>query len=60
MKGKHWMILAAFFGALGAQLSGLEHGWHDAMSPTFVGGVLAQVATVMAAMFTAAPSGGGA
>ena len=55
LTGKHYAILAAMLVALGTQLGGLEHGWHDAMTPAFIGGVLMQIGTMLAALFVGAP-----
>ena len=52
---KHYAVLAAMLVALGTQLGGLEHGWTDATSPAFVGGLLMQIGTTLAALFVGAP-----
>ncbi|HUR19851.1 MAG TPA: hypothetical protein VMZ90_03530 [Vicinamibacterales bacterium] len=52
---KHFVVLAAMLGAIGTQLGGLEHGWHDAMTPQFVGGLLASMGATVAALFVGAP-----
>lgn len=55
MKASHWAVLAMFLAAVSTQLAGMEHGWRDAMTPTFVSGLLAQLATVITAMFVQKP-----
>lgn len=52
---KHWIIVAALLVAIGTQIGGMEHGWHDAMAPGFVGGLLIQIGTTLAALFVGAP-----
>lgn len=52
---KHYAVLAAMLISLGTQLSGLEHGWADATSPAFIGGLLMQIGTTIAALFVGAP-----
>lgn len=56
-EAKHFAILAGFLVALGAQLGGLEHGWSDAMTPGFIGGLIGQVGTLIVAIFVGAPRG---
>ena len=55
LQGKHFALLGACIVAIGMQLAGVKHGWTDVLTPTFVGGVLLQVATAVAAVFTEAP-----
>lgn len=46
MKGlttKHYVVIGGAIVALGMQLSGLQHGFHDALTPTFIGGLLVQI-----------------
>ena len=52
---KHFVILGALLVAVGTQLAGLEHGWKDAATPAFLGGLLMQVGTTIAAVFVGAP-----
>ena len=54
---KHCAVLAAFLVSLGPQLGGLEHGWHDALTPTFIGGLVAQIGTIIAAIAIGRPLG---
>lgn len=55
LETKHYAILAAMLVAIGTQVSGMQHGWHDAISPGFVGGLLIQIGTTVAAIFVGAP-----
>lgn len=55
MKTSHWFILASMIGAIALQLSGVQH-WHEVVTPQFVGGLLAQIAALLAAMFNEKPS----
>ena len=55
LQPKHYAVLAAMFVAFGTQLGGLEHGWTDATSPAFIGGLLMQIGTTLAALFVGAP-----
>lgn len=52
---KHYMVIAAMLASIGTQLSGLEHGWQDATSPAFIGGLLLSLGTTVAAIFVGAP-----
>lgn len=55
LETKHWAVIAAMLIAVGTQIGGMEHGWHDALSPGFVSGLLIQVGTTLAALFVGAP-----
>ena len=55
-EAKHYAILGAMIVALGTQLAGVEHGWADVTHPTFIGGVLIQVGTTVAALYVGAPT----
>ena len=55
LQAKHYAVIAAMIVAVGTQLAGLEHGWIDAQTPAFIGGVLIQIGTTLAAMFVGAP-----
>ena len=37
---KHKAVIGGEVVALGLMLGGLAHGWHDALTPMFVGGLL--------------------
>lgn len=52
MSKDHWTLLALFLGVTGAQIAGLTGGWSDALTPTFVGGFLGQLAIVLRAFWT--------
>lgn len=56
LETKHWAIVGALLVAIGTQLGGLEHGWHDAATPAFIGGVVVQIGTTIAAIFVGAPA----
>lgn len=55
LQTKHYAVIGAMLIALGTQLAGLEHGWADATSPAFIGGLLMQIGTTVAALFVGAP-----
>lgn len=55
LETKHFAILAAMLVAIGTQLSGTEHGWHDVMTPQFIGGLVIQIGTTIAAVYVGAP-----
>lgn len=55
LEAKHWAIFGAMLVAVGTQLSGTEHGWLDVKTPQFVGGLIIQVGTTIAAVFVGAP-----
>lgn len=52
---KHWAVIAGMLIAVGTQIGGLEHGWHDALSPGFIGGLAIQLGTVLTAIYVGAP-----
>jgi hypothetical protein len=58
LQTKHYVVIAAFLVSLGPQLGGLQHGWHDALTPTFIGGLVAQVGAIIAAVIVGSPFGG--
>lgn len=55
LEPKHWAILGAMCVAIGTQLSGTEHGWDDVRTTQFIGGLLMQIGTTIAAVFVGAP-----
>lgn len=55
LETKHWAIVAAMLVAIGTQIGGLEHGWRDALAPGFIGGLIVQIGTTVAAIFVGAP-----
>lgn len=55
MQAKHWAVIAAMLVAIGTQVAGMQHGWHDALTPSFIGGLLIQIGTTVAAIFVGAP-----
>ena len=57
METKHWAIVGAMFIAIGTQLAGLDHGWRDACTPAFIGGLMIQIGTTVAALFVGPPKG---
>ena len=54
---KHYAVLAAFLVSLGPQLGGLPNGWRDALTPTFIGGLIAQAGAIIAAVIVGSPFG---
>lgn len=59
LEPKHYLLLSGFLGALAIQIGGLQHGWHDAVSPSFVAGLLLQISTMLAALYAGAPGATG-
>lgn len=57
MEMKHVAIFASFLIALSASLVGLKDGWHEALTPAFVGGMIGQIGTILLALYTDAPKG---
>lgn len=55
LEPKHWILLSAFLGLLGGQISGLKHGWGDALDPTFLGATLGQLGVMIGAIYVGAP-----
>lgn len=56
LQGKHVAVLLGLMTAIGTQISGMQHGWHDAMTPQYVGGLLLQIATTLGALFVTPPA----
>lgn len=52
---KHYALIGGLLIAIGLQLSGVQHGWRDVASPGFIGGLIVQIGTTLAAIFTGAP-----
>ena len=50
LKPQHWVAIGTFISALALQLGGMQHGWVDATTPTFVAGVLVQAASLITAL----------
>lgn len=48
------MLVAAFLAALSIQISGIDH-WPEVFQPSFVAGVLGQIAVFVRAMYTPKP-----
>lgn len=55
---QHYMIVGGLLVAIGLQLGGLEHGWKDAATPLFFGGLLVQVGNTLLALYTNKPRDG--
>lgn len=58
LERKHWLVIAALLTGLATQLSALEHGWIEAATPRFIGGLLLQVVTAVTAIYVGAPRRG--
>jgi hypothetical protein len=50
IKPSHWIAIAGQLVTLATMIGGLEHGWQDALTPTFVSGVVMQVGTLIIAL----------
>ena len=55
LQTKHYAVVAAFLVSLRPQLGGLPNGWRDALTPTFIGGLFAQMGTIIAAVVVGSP-----
>lgn len=55
LETKHFAVIAAMLVGIGTQLAGAQHGWTDVMSPAFIGGMIVQMGTTVAAIFVGAP-----
>jgi len=55
LEPKHYLLFGAFLISLGTQLAGLDHGWHDAVTPSFIGGLIGQIGVMIGAVFVGAP-----
>lgn len=56
MEAKHIALVGAMCGAIGAQMLGLEHGWHDALTPQFIGTALVQLGITIGAVYIGPPT----
>lgn len=56
MSRDHWAVLIAFLMAISMQIAGLGDSWEHATTPTFIAGLLGQMATFLGAMFMRKPS----
>lgn len=54
IEGKHYLVLFSLLAALGTQVMGMPN-WSAAFTPMFIGGLLLQVGTTLAALFVGAP-----
>lgn len=54
LEPKHWGIIASFVAATSVVIGGLDH-WGDLLKPAVIGGLLAQLATLISAVFAGAP-----
>lgn len=59
LEPKHYFLLAGFLTSLAVQIGGLQHGWHDATSPQFISGLIAEIATLLGALYAGAPGATG-
>lgn len=57
-EAKHYAVFGAMIVGLGTQLAGVEHGWGDVLTPTFIGGVIISIGTTITALFVGSPKGG--
>ena len=53
---EHWLLLAAFLGTIGVQLTGVSH-WHEVLTPQFAAGCIGQIAILIRGFFTDKPQG---
>ncbi len=54
LEQKHWMLIAGFLTSTASVISGLDH-WHDLVHPPIIAGLIAQLATLLGAVFAGAP-----
>ena len=50
LKPSHRLIIAGQLMTFATLIGGLEHGWHDALTPMFVAAVIMQIATLISAL----------
>lgn len=55
MTRTHYLLLAGFMAAAATVLTGMDH-WSEALKPAIVGGLLAQLATVIGAIYSDKPT----
>ena len=48
----HWIAIGMFLTSLATQISGLQHGWRDAISPSFIAGVIMNIGSIAIALGT--------
>lgn len=56
MSRDHWAVLIAFLMAISMQVAGLGDSWEHATKPSFIAGLIGQLATFLGAMFMRKPS----
>lgn len=49
MQAGHYVALGMFLTSLATQIGGLQHGWHDAATPTFVSGIVMNIGSIIVA-----------
>ena len=54
MSREHWLILGGFVAVVGAQVATLPH-WKEALTPQFIGSVLALLALQVKGIFSDKP-----
>lgn len=52
MQVAHWVAIGMFCTSLATQIGGLQHGWHDAVTPTFVSGLVMNIGSIAIALGT--------
>lgn len=55
LEPKHYALLGAFIATIGAEITGLKHGWSDALTPAFIGTAITQFGLMIGAMYVGAP-----
>lgn len=46
------LLLLTFLGVIAMKVGTLEHGWHEALTPQFIGATLAEIVVALRLTFT--------
>jgi len=52
---KHIALLGVYLVFLGGQIASLTHGWHDALTPGFIGSALGQLGVFILTIYVGPP-----
>ena len=50
LQPSHWVAIGGQIVSLGTLVAGLQHGWRDAVTPTFISAVIMQIGTLLIAL----------
>jgi hypothetical protein len=50
MTNERWLLILALLGVLAVKIGTLEHGWHEALTPQFIGATVGEVVIALRLM----------